>query len=785
MPQGWNVTNQVPANFGTDTQSNSSYASLIQDRIITGVDTGTRNGYLVEALSIPTIIAANVVAAGDLEMQRDWDQIRQKHDFGCVDIYVRGSSNSQQVETAVYNYANNAPEGVFSSYTTLTLIDRNLLKFAIVNFPNLGAPVEQAVEIVVQRGGSTFYLGTVGSFIDNINGFIFLNPNEGAFQMVGNAVFVHPQPLIIAGNPATNAAAVNALTSAASGTYTISAFLRLQTSLTNVPTLQPIISVNSVTGNQLTGVVPAANIELVRTQDFLLNGGSQDAGDTVIVPANNIVQTTKNLQLTSAQVQIDTAMAIDVDPNGNVVQTKTISGQVVPSIVARSADLSTVYTYGVDYTISRTAEYNTWSFNWLAASPQNIPPPSGLNPPTVVFTYYKFQLYEQITLVGNPALSTGENITLTGTITTQLANPGFVHNVWLPVSYGNTSLAFDGYNVNPLLATGLTGAQVPYASRYIKVTLLTAGVPVVMREGIDFTLIVNATSGVATLARILTGAIPSGATVQVSYFYNETFSINTQYPAYVEQLANQVAITKHAAANVLIKAEIANPIDMTMVIELNSSTSPDIVDAQIRDVINIALDNVSGTALFMSEIVAQVMSVQGVVSVQLPLVKFAKSDGAYDIAVVIPTQTVWNPLNTDPAFSTLSVPTQSFITNVPVLPDATIPGGGPSTAYVGLLYQGQAFRRAASIQDFLTNSTTPSFYFIGTNDQISPTQPLTANYAQKILITIPPTLANPGLQAYFATYQVFGEGGAKDITISSTEYFVAGRIQLDYLTTTS
>jgi hypothetical protein len=787
IPQGWNVTNLVSANFGTDAQSNYNYASLIQDRNVTGIDSSTRHGYLVAALSVPTITSAAIVAAGDLEMLRDWDPIRQKHVFGCVDIYVQGTSNSQQTTEEVYQYQNTSTEGNFSTYVPLTILDRTFAKFAIGGFANLPYPVEQITEVVVQRGGSTFYLGVVGSTVDNQAGVLFLDPNELAYQLVGNSVFQAPQPLVIGGVNATNAAAINALVSAAGGTYTISAFVRLQSPLSAVPALQPILSINSVTGNELTGVVPPNQTVLFYTQDFLLNGGSQDAMDTVQVAATNFNQQTKNLSLVANVVPIDTAMVINVDSNDNVVLQMNISGQVLPTIVVRSADLSTLYVYGTDYTLTRTGTYNTWSLTWVSTG--SIPAPSGTNPPILVVSYYKYTLFEQVTLI------TDENATLTGTVPYTLENTGFIHNAWLPVSYGNAgstaptvynTLVFDGYNVNPLLATGLVGAGVPYANRYIKITQQIAGVPVVAIEGIDYTLTVDATSGTATVARILTGSIPSGTTVQISYYITETFAVNTEYPAFVEQLVAAIAVTKDAAASVLVKAMVANAIDMTLVIQLANNVSADVVDAQIRNIISIVLDKVPpGQTLYMSEVIAQIMTITGVQNVQIPPLKFAKSNGDYDIGIVIPTQTVWNPLSSDPAFNALQLPANSYITAAQVLPDATIPGGGLPNAYVGLLYQGQAYRRSFSIQDFLTNSSVPSFYFIGTNDSINAATPLSASYNQRILITIPNNVANPGLLSFFATYQVFNEGGAKDIKTSSTEYFVPGDIVLNYITSAS
>jgi hypothetical protein len=671
------------------------------------------------------------------------------------------------------------------------------IEFNITNFQKLPYPIEQVVEIIVQRAGSSFYFGTIGSTVDNVHGLLFLNPNEAAYQLQGNSVTVYPTII------GTNAALINQLGGGLNSNnsqiaqYAISAFVRIQSPLITVPTLQPILSVNSVTGNQQTGVVPPANTTLIYTQDFLLNGGSQIAADTVEVSATNFSQQIVNLSLNANTVQIDTAMAISVDANNNIIPEITVSGQPLPTIVVRSKDLSTVYVYGTDYTVSRTGRYSMWSLVWLSTG--SIPAPSSANPPILVISYYKYALYEQITFIS------GENATLTGVIPYTLANTGFIYNVWLPLSYGNAALAYDGYNSNLALATGLTGAQVPWASRYIKVTLLIAGVPVVMIEGKDFTLTVDENSGTATIARNLNGAIPSGATVQISYFINETFSINTQYPAFVEQLITAIDVTKSAGADVLVKAMVANSIDMTLVIQLAVNVSPDVVDAQIRDIISIVLDNVPpGDTLYMAEVVSQIMTITGVQNVQLPLLKFAKSNGSYDIGVVIPTQTVWTPLSQlaqSPSnlFSSFKsqIPANSYITAAPVLPDATIPGGGLANAYVGLLYQGQSFRRASSVQDFFS-STIPSFYFIGTNDSInsalpiSGTNPSLAAYERCVLVTIPgpgssflPIVANPSLLSFFATFQVWDEGGAKDITTSSTEYFLPGDIVLNYVVSNS
>jgi hypothetical protein len=866
VPQGWNVTNLVSAAFGTDQQSNAALAEMIQARLVTGVDSGTRNGYFVAALGTPGITQAIVVAAGDLYMLRDYDPIRAKHVFGCVDIYTKGLTFAEQDSITPFEYENTSPYGAYANYAPLSLVNRTLLQFSIGGFATFGLPFYTAVEIIVQRSGNTFFLGTQNATFDNVHGYIFLNPNDMAYIVTGNAVTQATAPLLINGVPATNLTAIQTLSTITANSYTIGLFARLQSPLSYIPTLQPLISVNSVTGNQATGVVPSTSINLIRTQDFFLLGGSNDDLGTVSVNSTASTSVSKTLSIVAANVPIDSAMDIQFDSGNNVITSKVVNGVTVPAFTVLSTDLSTLYVYGVDYLIQSNGPTNgddpagsyhnfslvipsttqtnvpfiipttpgpytispllnggafildggvlyanltpfvkvssspgqgqysvsasgTYTFNVLDAGQSILITytfgssiPVGAAPPTqVIVNYFKFTLAEQLTFVNQ------ELDTLTSNTPVPLQQTGFVYNTWLPVSYGNlitpsgTTLVTDA---------GLIAALVPYTSRYIKVTWNNGVSDIVQREGIDYTLTVTQSTGSATLARILTGGIPDGGTVKVSYFITETFTVATEYPAFVETLANTISQSQAAACSVLIKAMIANPIDLTLTVTLAPSADADTVDSNIRSAISITLNNAS-TKLYQSTLIQQVQAVSGVVNVEVPLQKCAKGDGAYDIGIVIPTQTVWNPLASDPSFANTKVPAHSFITELQVLPDATIPGGGVPDAYVGILLasggaqnQPQAFRRASSIQDFLTNSSVPSFYIIGTGDEINATTPLSSAYAQRVLLTIPSTVPTPGLQSYFVTYQVYGEGGANDITISPTEYFVSGNIVINYISST-
>jgi uncharacterized phage protein gp47/JayE len=880
VPAGINVTNLVTAQFGSDQESNSHFAARIQARLVTGVDTGTRHGYEVTALSTPGIVNANVVAAGDLDMLRDWDPIRQKHVFGTVDIYTQGTTLSEQDEFVPFVYQNTGVYNQPSTYITLTGPPSNgtSLTFQIPNFSSMPFPMYDGVELLVQQAANSFYLSLDRAQFDNVAGTITLNGQDLAYQYVGSSITKAKVPLVINHQNATNAIAFSSLQGAKQGTYTFQLFARFKSPFRHAPALQPIISIFSVTGAAgQTGSVPSNVIELVHTSDFLLDGGSQNAGDLVQIPLQSSPVTTTVTALTATPALIDTAMDVPLDKNGNPLDVLSV----------RSMDMSTLYQNGTDYQIVALSPYHTYGLqvlastvritqvqitnNVLTATAQNEFGPGASvtiakmsavtflngqvltvisatstqftaavvssnvslinetgtatgsaiqNNQQVLVSYDKFPLYERLSLVYQ------ETQVLKGTLPSTLDNDAFVHNTWLPESYAVgipasaplfPSPAAPGiYSVAPQLqngfaltldgwdgkygsdgglditgSTGLVGALVPHDSRYIKVTWNNGVTDVIMREGIDFTLVVDPVSGSATVARILTGHIPDGATVLVSYFINETLTVSTQYPAFVQILATQINQTKHAAADVLVKAMLASPVDVTLTVTLNANTAPETVDPAIRTAISTVLDN-ADTMLSQSVLVQQVQAITGVTRIELPLDKCAKSDGSYDVGVVVPTGTIWIPLAQDPAFAGLKVPLNSFITASPVLPDATIPSGGTPDAIVDLLYQGQVFRRAMSVQDFLANSipsqqlastaTPGSFYIIGYNDEINPATPLSTSYAQKIIINVPLNVASPGLLSYFVTYQVFNQGGASDITVSSTEYLTPGVVTINYIT---
>ena len=752
-PSGISVINLTASYDGTDEQANADYAAMIQNRLVAGKDSGTRNGYWNTTMSIPGITNALVVAAGDLDMLRDWSSIIARHTYGCVDIYARGTTLSQQTEEVPFTLPATSTYGVYSTYLNAVLADKTKPSFKILDFAALTQPLYSLVEMTVSYAGQTIWLGTTNAQIDNSGGQLFLNPNDLTYVINADGTITLWQ---INGVNATNLAFIQAL-SAVPATY---AFLaQYQSGITHTPILQPVDAVDSITGN-LSGAIPAADIELVYTNDFLLTGGSNNAGDLVTVGGALSSIVTNTLTLATATTVIDSNMNIGVNS----------AGQLQNILSVRSADLSTVYTFGLDYTLVAAGRYHTYALQVL--NDQTGAPRIPLGTNTVIVAYYRFLLRESVTLQT-------DNLTLSGSTPTPLSHGGFIYNSWLPASHGDTTLLLDGY-VSPTLAyTGLLGAGVPAASRYIKVTYNNGVAAVVMIEGKDFTLSVDPVTGNAALTRVLGGSLPDGGAVTVLYFTAEVFTIQTEYPAYVQELVSAVAGMKHAGADVLVKAMVASAVDVTMNVVLSSTATADAVDGTIRTVISNVIDS-STVGLFQSELISQVQGILGITNVVLPLLKCAKADGSYDIGVVIPTGTPWVKLSADTLFQPLLPNASAFISAAVIVPNPTIPSGGPPNTYVGWLYEGQSYRRALSVQDFL-GSSGPSFYIIGANDSINAALPIPSVYEGRVLLYTPSTVPDPSALPYRLTYQIFGAASADDISTASCEYLVTGAVQINYV----
>lgn len=100
---GFQTINEVAADRGRDVQSN---LELSEDasRTLYSLDTGTTGGYTRTSVGTPGLFEVKVVEAGNAYMMRDYDDLRQKHIGGKVDIYVKGTTERTITETFAFQF---------------------------------------------------------------------------------------------------------------------------------------------------------------------------------------------------------------------------------------------------------------------------------------------------------------------------------------------------------------------------------------------------------------------------------------------------------------------------------------------------------------------------------------------------------------------------------------------------------------------------------------------------------------------------------------------------------
>ena len=725
---------------GTDTERNTDLATRIFIRRETGIDAGRVDGYVSTARRIPGVVDVQAVQSGDLEMLRDWDPVRNRHTYGCVDVYARGAMFGQGVQDQTYLCSGDGTWGVPTSYTPLAFagISGNRIKF----LPPAGEtrPLAAVVEVYVERA-TAVYLGVQHAVMDPVTGAIFLNPDDPSYTYAEDGAVVP--------------GALNRTWLASLAGARVGALLRYWTPLEVTPSLQPVTAVTSIVGNGATGSISTDVIELDRTaSDPLLEGNSLRAKD-MIRAVNDTVLAELTLQwLTNGPDTLDLGEGVTVDEMGPV----DANGVPLPGNIlsVRSQDASSLYTFGVDYAILPLGGYGHMAIRRLPGS--TIP----LDSPVLV-AFNRRRIREALT-------TRLDRITLSGTTPVTLTSPGFLRNTWVAASHGVNVL------LNDPTFTG--GMAVPRNRRYIKVVHAVSGE--VFYEGVDFVIIDDPTAG-PQISKFVSGgtifgSIQDGDPLEVSYLTAETFTYTFTYPQFLAHLGNRLQETKPGGADVLAKAMLPNYVDMNLSVTVEDSptSTPAVMDPKIRTAISLAI-SLTGKRLSQSDIVGMVSAIPGVTRVDLPLGRMAKADGSSVIGEIIPTGTVWESPEALHLPGTLfPVSTHSWVTRDPVLSCSTIPSGGTPTSFVGLLHEGKSFRRCRSLAEFAA-AQDAAFYIIGLNDAVGPTAPVAAQHYRKVLLHLPGT-DSPSLFPYRVTYQVFGEASARDITASPLEYLLPGQI---------
>lgn len=247
---GFQVLNLEATRFGRDRESNARLAERAM-LALSSVDAGTAAGYLATALEQEGVFRAKVIKAGDDNMMRDYDDVREKHIGGKVDVWLQGTEQIQVTDTFALRFrvVNAAPFVLDSAPGDLifrTTDSRVTPENPIVEL--LGATSQQIAQ------GFSFRNLSTGQVFD-LTGYEILDYN---LVQLDNTI---PQPSVGAND-------------------LIAGDFRFQEASDYVFSRQPVQGVESLQSINTNVVLEeGTNYELFRLEDPLLEGRSTQAQD--------------------------------------------------------------------------------------------------------------------------------------------------------------------------------------------------------------------------------------------------------------------------------------------------------------------------------------------------------------------------------------------------------------------------------------------------------------------------------------------------------------------------
>lgn len=322
-------------------------------------------------------------------------------------------------------------------------------------------------------------------------------------------------------------------------------------------------------------------------------------------------------------------------------------------------------------------------------------------------------------------------------------------------------------------------------------------------SGVSDYVIIPATQTVAmAIRRTTNSAIQSGQTVLIDYEHAENFTVQYTYNQVIPTVQESLDDGKHLTADVLAKAAVKVPIDVTGTIITTAGSRLSTVDTDVRTNLTTLFRALPlGGAVRQSDVVAVIDNTRGVSYVQTPLTKLTRQENSI---VVRETLTNESPDDVTLLLGSPTVPLSNSTVRVwlfnTALANPTSQGGGPDTNFRAVYQNDEVLNLQQSDINSLQLATGNAFIIgdegiviPGYSDDLTiqinfpaantPTeieeirQQLTAN---RVMISLSVD-DRPINHSYACTYVVaFVEERVQDIEGSALEYFDAGDFVFTY-----
>lgn len=307
----------------------------------------------------------------------------------------------------------------------------------------------------------------------------------------------------------------------------------------------------------------------------------------------------------------------------------------------------------------------------------------------------------------------------------------------------------------------------------------------------DYTIILGDATTPVSIQKTSSGAIADGATVLVSYEYDENITVTYTTNLTVSVVQEDIDAKKNITADILVKDAVPVPVDIQATVVLNQGASADVVDRNLRTNFTNYLSNLRlGDPFRQSDAVNIIEQTEGVSYVVVPLTQMSRQEGS---------QVVREALNTDLAADVALITNLSTASvGVWLLKDElqadTTNGGGATTEFRGVFEDDLQMELLDASSSFSALSTAAGrAYIIGEGGAVisgysddatlAAAGVAVANRAERrreltanrilVSVLIGDTPVN---HEYAATYVVGDDTGVKNILPGDAEYITVGNL---------
>ena len=265
---------------------------------------------------------------------------------------------------------------------------------------------------------------------------------------------------------------------------------------------------------------------------------------------------------------------------------------------------------------------------------------------------------------------------------------------------------------------------------------------------VDYLVIPESEGVNVQLARALTSSIPNGGNLEVYYDYGEILTIKYLANPLVKIVQDQIEVTRHITADVLVKEVLATAVDIEMSVVLNDGADKNKVVSDIRTAISNKINKLRlGESLAQSDIIGVIELVTNVKSIIVPLARMVKADGTY--------------VNREYISKSFEMYSSNTVTAYHVGDDTLLYKTLGSTGDDGFyaVFEDDRPLTLVSMANDVDNASGQCF-ITSTGDVIVSTIDSDA----------------PDTHTWTVSYMVSGETGAKDIPVTSLEYLTVGDV---------